>query len=77
MAVGIREIYRSENGDRWSLVHDPESDRVFVRHQPNRPSGGQASSISLGTFLADGRSGPEHQALLQMIGTLVSGQSEP
>jgi len=39
-AVRMREIYRSSNGDRWLLARDPETGRVFVRHEPNLPSGG-------------------------------------
>jgi hypothetical protein len=33
-AVRTREIYRSSNGDRWLLARDPETGRVFVRHEP-------------------------------------------
>ena len=36
-AVRTREIYRSSNGDRWLLARDPETGRVFVRHEPNLP----------------------------------------
>jgi len=43
---------------------------VFVLHQANIPSGGQASQIELGDFLTRGF-GPEQQALFQMIGTLI------
>ena len=39
MAVRTREIYRSANGDRWLLARDPDTGRVFVRHEPNLPSG--------------------------------------
>ena len=48
---------------------------AFVRHEPNIPSGGQPINIELGTFLAAGRGGPEYQALLRLIGSLV-GESE-
>ena len=44
-AVRTREIYRSSNGDRWLLARDPETGRVFVRHEPNLPSGGQVADI--------------------------------
>ena len=64
-----RELYSSPNGDRWLLCKDA-SGRVFVLHQVNIPSGGQASQIELGDFLTRGY-GPEQQALFQMIGTLV------
>ena len=64
-----RELYSSPNGDRWSLGKDA-SDRVFVLHQANIPSGGQISQVELRDFLSRGY-GPEQQALLQIIGTLV------
>ena len=73
MSLDTRELYRSPNGDRWSLVRDPGSGRVFVRHEPNVASGGRASDIAVGAFLVRGGHGPEHQALLRLIGTLVEG----
>jgi hypothetical protein len=72
MTVHSRELYRSgPNGDRWSLVREPASGRVFVEHKPNISSGGQTSHMAIGDFLAHGGHGPEHQALLRLIGTLV------
>jgi hypothetical protein len=68
-ATRTRELYSSPNGDRWHLCKDA-SGRVFVLHQANVPSGGQTSQIELRDFLARGY-GPEQQALLQMIGTLI------
>ena len=68
-----RQLYRSENGDRWSLARDPDSGRVIVRHRPHLPSGGQVSDTSLGEFLVQGGLGPEKQELLRLIGTLVDG----
>jgi len=72
MAVQSRQLYRSSNGDRWHLARDGETGRVFVRHEPNQPSGGQASDIGLADFLAAGE-GPEQQKLLNLIATLVGG----
>jgi hypothetical protein len=67
-----RELYRSAaNGDRWSLIRDSQSGRVFVEHEPNASSGGQTSRAEVGDFLARGGNGPERQALLRLIGTLV------
>ena len=72
MTLHRRELYRSApNGDRWSLVRDPTSERVLIEHQPKVSSGGQTSHIEIGDFLAHGGHGPEHQALLRLIGTLV------
>lgn len=65
-----RELYRSPNGDTWFLGREPENGWAFVIHQPNAPSGGRLSHIELGAFLAAGN-GPEQQALLRLIGTLV------
>jgi hypothetical protein len=49
---------------------------VFVLHQANIPSGGQISQIELRDFLARG-CGPEQQALLEMIGTLIESAPCP
>ena len=66
-----RELYRSApNGDRWSLVRELATERVFIEHEPNASSGGQKTHIEIGVFLLGGH-GPEHQALLRLIGTLV------
>jgi hypothetical protein len=66
-----RELYRSPNGDSWFLGREPTSGLAFVIHQPNAPSGGRVSHIELSTFLGTEAIGPEHQALLRLIGTLV------
>ena len=62
-----REIYRSPNGDQWYLVQEPGSERGYVRHQPNRASGGQSSLTGVREFLAEGH-GPQHEALLRLLG---------
>jgi hypothetical protein len=71
MAIRTRDLYRSPNGDRWLLVRDSESGRVFVRHEPNPPSGGQVAEIEIGEFFSRGGLGPEKQELLRLIGNLV------
>jgi len=71
MPAQERELYSSPNGDRWYLARDHETGRSFVRHKANLPSGGQVSDIDIGVFLSRDREHPEHQALLQLIGTLV------
>jgi hypothetical protein len=73
VAIRTREIYRSVNGDRWLLASDPDTGRVFVRHEPNLPSGGQVADIEIGAFLIAAGNGPEKQELLRLIGTLVKG----
>ena len=71
VTVRTREIYHSANGDRWLLARDPDTGRVFVRHEPNLPSGGQVADIEIGAFLIAAGNGPEKQELLRLIGTLV------
>ena len=65
-------LYESPNGDVWRLVRDPKSGSPLVQHTPNLRSGGQTSLTGIGQFLRAGANGPEHQALLQLIGTLAS-----
>ncbi len=66
-----RELYRSPNGDSWFLGREPANGHAFVIHQTNAPSGGRLSHIEIGDFLREGTGGPERQALLRLIGTLV------
>ncbi|MEA3141695.1 MAG: hypothetical protein QOK23_3864 [Gammaproteobacteria bacterium] len=40
-------------------------------HEANEASGGQSSRVEIGSFLRAGAEGPEHQALLRLIGSLV------
>jgi hypothetical protein len=72
----VRELYKSENGDRWFLARDTHSGRVFVRHEPNLPSGGRPSETELYDFLRKGAAGPEHQALIRLIGELIEDRTE-
>jgi hypothetical protein len=65
-----REIYHSENGDRWLLCRDDDG-RVFVLHKANVSSGDPATKIELGDVLGRGKAGPEHQALARLVGSLV------
>ena len=71
MTVEKKELYSSPNGDRWFLARDRATGEVFVRHEPNVPSGGRPSDIEISTFLGQGQRNPEHQALLRLIGTLI------
>ena len=67
-----RELYRSPNGDfmvfrtrtrKWACIH-------YSSAQRNAPSGARLSHIELGHFLRDAE-GPEQQALLRLIASLV------
>jgi hypothetical protein len=64
------EIYQSENGDRWFLCRDGDV-RVYIKHEANLASGGAVTAIELRDFLRPGRAGPEHQALVRLIGSLI------
>jgi hypothetical protein len=75
MTFGTRQLYRSPNGDRWHLVSESDSGAVFIKHQPNAASGGRTSHTEIADFLKGGH-GPEHQALLRLIGTLVGQPAE-
>jgi hypothetical protein len=70
-----KELYRSANGDVWYLVREG-SGRICVEHEPNSPSGGRASRQDIGQFLARGAAGPEHQALLHLIGLMIDDSSD-
>ena len=76
MTIQTRELYSSPNGDRWLLCRESETRRVFIRHEPNAPSGGHVSEIDIGTFLSRGALNPEHQALLRLIAALVDDGAE-
>src|SRR5918996_1546059 len=60
----------TDANDSWFLGREPTNGHAFIIHQPNAPSGGRLSHIELGEFLRMGN-GPEQQALLRLIGTLV------
>ena len=69
MPTTERAIYRSSNRDQWYLLEEPGSERIFVRHQPNRASGGQSSLVEVADFLSEGH-GPQHEALLRLLGNV-------
>jgi hypothetical protein len=69
--VSEKEFYSSSNGDRWFLCRSDRDGQAFVRHQANEPSGGNSTHVEIGRFLLRGPTGPEHSALLALIGTLV------
>ena len=66
----LKQLYRSPNGDIWSLAHDHATGTAFVRHQANAPSGGHVTDLELGAFLSGPRN-PEHEALLRLIGASI------
>jgi hypothetical protein len=75
MPPATRELYRSANGDTWSLVRDDVTGDPQVLHEPNRPSGGRASQIEIGDFLSRDANGPQHAELLRLIATLLDSDT--
>jgi hypothetical protein len=71
MPNAMRELYRSSNGDRWSLIRDDQLGKVLVLHEPNAASGGRPSRLEVGDFLVRDAHGPQHAELLRLIGTLI------
>ena len=67
MEQAAQEIYRSSNGDRWTLIRDVSAGRVFVRHEPNSSSGGQVTDTDVDAFLSVAGSGPEFAALRRLL----------
>jgi hypothetical protein len=67
MSLTKHLIYRSANGDCWSLMTDRVSGRKFVRHEANPSSGGHLTDTDVEGFLAIGGSGPEFVALRDML----------
>ena len=69
MPPPTRELYRSANGDRWSLIRDDGN--VQVLHEANAASGGRPFRLEVGDFLVRDAHGPQHAELLRLIGTPV------
>lgn len=67
MAQTMQDIYRSSNGDRWRLVRDDATGRLFVRHEANPASGGSVTETAVDDFLATAGGGPEYAALRRLL----------
>jgi hypothetical protein len=67
MTQSAEEIYRSANGDRWTLIRDTNSGRLSVRHEANPSSGGRVTEMDVEAFLSIGGSGPEFGALRRLL----------
>lgn len=76
MPLFVRPLYYSPNGDRWLIAREQGDTRVFIRHEPNEASGGRASHIGLGDFLAERPSGPQHEAFLRLVENCLSALLE-
>lgn len=70
-----REFANSANGDRWLLARDETTRAAYVIHEGNRSSGGAVTRIEIAKFLNSGPHHPQHQALLELIATLVDDEA--
>lgn len=66
-------IYRSSNGDRWTLIRDTGSGRIVVRHEANQSSGGRVTDTDVDEFLSVAGSGPEYAALRRILERSAEG----
>jgi 3-phenylpropionate/trans-cinnamate dioxygenase ferredoxin subunit len=66
----LEDLYHNPNGDRWQLMRDPASGRMFVRHEANPASGGRISDTVVEEFLSHSGSGPEYAALRRRLSEL-------
>jgi hypothetical protein len=67
MAQSAEPIYRSSKGDRWTLIRDPGTGRLSVRHEANPSSGGCVTETDADEFLSIAGSGPEFAALRRLL----------
>ncbi|MGD0106584.1 MAG: hypothetical protein ABSC06_21470 [Rhodopila sp.] len=67
MEQATEEIYRSSNGDRWTLIRYTNTGRRVVRHEANPSSGGQVTDTDVDAFLSVAGSGPEFAALRRLL----------
>jgi hypothetical protein len=67
MSITTDTFYSSSNGDRWQLVHDDETGRYVVRHEPNLASGGQTSELPVPAFLSHSGTSPQAAALRALL----------
>jgi hypothetical protein len=67
MSISTETFYSSSNGDRWQLVHDDDTGRYDVRHEPNLSSGGAVSELAVPEFLARSGTSPQAMALRELL----------
>ncbi len=69
------DIYVSSNGDRWRLIHDGDTGRYTVRHEPNLSSGGKMSETTVDAFLDRAGTSPQAEALRTLLGKLAGNST--
>lgn len=62
------ETLRGET--RQGVLRNDNSGKLVVSHYPNPSSGGRPTEIDVDVFLSQGRSGPEHRALVAALSAL-------
>jgi hypothetical protein len=58
------------------LAWEPDSGKVFVRHEANAASGGFGSNMELDAFLTRDRHSPQADRLIALIGSLVPASAD-
>jgi hypothetical protein len=66
MVGELQLIYASGNGDRWFLGRDADG-KPWVRHEPNRSSGGRPTDVGADEFLSRHDTGPQYDMLRAML----------
>ena len=61
-----QDIYRSSNGDRWQLIHEP-SGRRFVQHEANASAGGRVTETGVDEFLSVHGADPQSAELRRIL----------
>jgi hypothetical protein len=77
MTLREKTIYRSSNGDRWTLMRETATGRQFVRHKANPLSGGRITDTGVDEFLSVAGPGPEFAALRRMLSFPEDGEQAP
>lgn len=74
---GMRDIYRSENGDDWFLTVDRNGEPA-VLHRPNAASGGRESLLAIEAFLSRNPPGsPQRDALMRLVADCGPASKRP
>lgn len=64
------QVLHQQKGDEWWLCRE-EGGRVLVLHEANLSSGIKITKMEIAEFLDTTGTGPQHQALLRLIGELA------
>lgn len=70
------EFETSSNGDKWFLVPAAGDQEAFVEHRANEPSGGAVTRTPVTEFLKGKPTGPQHDALRQLLANGADNSGE-